>query len=256
MTYNSYNEDNVPADDFEELPEYPTAFGITFTPQIIGICLGVLGVLITGYIIMNFVTPAWTNYQTNVNEKKDRLNQVNQQEFSVLLRKIDDLKAEIIKAEEDQRQLYSLFADNKTVNTLLLDINKFVTERQANIVSYQPEQWEPQTITDSSLGSAVNNKLKRQVVNMTMEGTFVQIQSVLRNIEQLQPLLLLKNFNSEVIETPSLLWDEKQLKTQGEPKLKTSFTMELILPLTAQELEQSQKAEEAAKAAEAEKQKK
>lgn len=250
MTYSGQGDSMVVDSEFDELPEYPTAFGITFTPQIIGICLGVVGFLAAGYIIMTFFMPVWTTYQTSRGERKERLDQVNAQEFSTLLGKIENLKGEIAKVEDDQKQLYSLFADEQTVNTLLLDINQFFREKEAKILSFQPQVWDAEIIGDGSLGETVNNKLKRQVISINMEGSFFQTQSILRDIEKLQPLLLLKDFNSEISEKPALILDENQLKSQGEPILKTNFTLELILPLTEQELVELKKAEEAAAAAE------
>ena len=41
----SMSGDFIPPDaDFNDGPNYPSAFGITFTPMISGICLGVLGI--------------------------------------------------------------------------------------------------------------------------------------------------------------------------------------------------------------------
>jgi hypothetical protein len=250
MTYSGQGDSMVANSEFEELPEYPTAFGITFTPPIIGICLGIVGFLAAGYIMMTFFMPVWTTYQTSRGERKERLDQVNAQEFSSLLTKVETLNREIRQAEDDQKQLYSLFSNEQTVNTLLIDINQFFQKKQAKMLSFQPQIWDAEVIADGSLGEAVNNKLKRQVITLNMEGTFFQTQSILRDIEKLQPLLLLKDFNSEISEKPALILDENQLKAQGEPTLKTNFTLELILPLTEQELDELKKAEEAAAAAE------
>ena len=46
MTFSEEFNSTETDTDFEELgSSYPTAFGITFTPQIIGACLGVLGLV-------------------------------------------------------------------------------------------------------------------------------------------------------------------------------------------------------------------
>jgi hypothetical protein len=249
MTYSGEGDSIIANADFEELPEYPSAFGITFTPQVTGISLAVAGLLAAGYIIMTFFMPSWETYQTSIGDKKARLDQVNAQEFSSLLSKVQTLKGEIAKAETDQKQLYSLFADDKTVNTLLLDINKFVEAKGAKIINFEPQIWQAEIVADGSLGEAVNNKLKRQVVTLSMEGTFIQTQSILREIEKLQPLLILKDFTSEVSEKPVFIFDQNQLKPSGEPLLKTSFTIDLIVPLSEEELVELKKAEEEAAAA-------
>jgi len=60
MTY--ADQDFIPEGQ-EENPNYPTAFGITFTPQVGGILFGVLGLLGSLYLFLNVVQPAWENYQ-------------------------------------------------------------------------------------------------------------------------------------------------------------------------------------------------
>jgi type IV pilus assembly protein PilO/type IV pilus assembly protein PilQ len=52
-------------------------------------------------------------------------------------------------------------------------------------------------VSDSSLGSAVNNKLKRQTFNVKIEGNYVNSQKVIRDLERLQPLILLKGLNTQ-----------------------------------------------------------
>ena len=63
MTFSEEFNSTETDTDFEELgSSYPTAFGITFTPRIIGACLGVLGLVGSIYVGLSFVKPAYDNY--------------------------------------------------------------------------------------------------------------------------------------------------------------------------------------------------
>ena len=109
----------------------------------------------------------------------------------------------------------------------------------------------PGVLTDGSLGVALNNKLKRQTFNVEIEGNFNHAQSIIRRIELLQPLLILRNMDvkyggEQISKTePTVLYefDPKNpeiplvLKTSCQPDtvVTTSFKMDALLPLTAEE---------------------
>ncbi|NJN75915.1 MAG: hypothetical protein HC796_06500 [Synechococcaceae cyanobacterium RL_1_2] len=57
--------------DDQELqsPQYPEAFGITFTPKVTGILIAIAGVAGAGYLVWKLVLPAQEQYaglQTNL----------------------------------------------------------------------------------------------------------------------------------------------------------------------------------------------
>ena len=56
--------------------DYPTAFGITFTPTVTGIALAVLGVVGVGYIFINMVRPAQERYQQASTKKQELQGQL------------------------------------------------------------------------------------------------------------------------------------------------------------------------------------
>ena len=58
-----YSTTTIIDEEFDASADYPTAFGITFTPQITGIALGVVGVVGMVYILISFFLPAWNDYQ-------------------------------------------------------------------------------------------------------------------------------------------------------------------------------------------------
>lgn len=67
-------------------------------------------------------------------------------------------------------------------------------KHQAELVSFKPNG----TITvvnDGSLGEGVNGRLKRQQFDLTIRGDFSSTQSLLRDLERLQPLLVIEDSN-------------------------------------------------------------
>lgn len=223
----------------EEEPSYPSAFGITFTPQVSGIALSVLGVLGTIYILANFVMPAYQSYQQLKADEKAKEDQVNLQKSGALEKKFQETEIKLRQSQNLKSQVLSLFSNEDTLDTLLLDINGFFTSRNANLINYKPQGNEATIVNDSSLGALVNNKLKRQTITMEMEGTFEQTQSVLRDIERLQPLLMVKSLNSEMKESPFILRPIPG-KSQAEiiplpATVKTTMTFDVVLPLTPEE---------------------
>lgn len=230
--------------------EYPTVFGITFTPKITGIILGLVGVAAAGYIYLNMVQPAQEKSKTIQTDLETKQAQVEQLKKGVAAEIIAEKEAELEKAKEKQNQVLALFSTEETLDTLLLDINSFIEGNNAKLISYTPGE-EISIIEDGSLGSLVDGKLKRQTIEMQIEGTYETTQSIIRDIERLQPVLLVKNLNSNGSESQSLIVkvdDSNNLEILPLPPiLNTSFSLELLLPRSPEELA----AEAAAAAAEA-----
>jgi hypothetical protein len=220
---------------------YPTAFGITFTPKVSGIAFGILGVLGAFYILSNFVMPAYDKYQKQVADVQAKEAQVNQQKSGQLDQKQVTLQSQLQQAQARKAQILALFSDTKTLDTLLLDINNFFKTRKVKLLSFQPQGKEATVVSDSSLGAAVNNKLQRQSINLEMEGSFENTQLVLRDLERLQPLLLMKNVSSQVPEEDivglvyvDLAKRQAKILPQSPKKLKTTLTLDVILPASPQ----------------------
>lgn len=72
------------------------------------------------------------------------------------------------------------------------------------------------------------NKLKRQTVEVSMRALFPQALNIVRNIERLEPLIIIRNLQQEIAPPPNGV-SEEQL--QGLPRqLNTSFTVEVLVP--------------------------
>lgn len=224
---------------------YPTAFGITFTPQIIGVIVGGLGFLGAVYMIVNMVMPAWDNYQQLQAKNNTLQGEVEQKRLQA--QKAPKVKAELAQTKQQQVQVLALFANEKSLDTLLIDTSRLVDSSntqtlgnnaiRAKLKKFVPSGDKAEIIADNSLGEKVNNKLKRQIIKVEIEGNFEQTQAIMRNIERLQPLLLVQEYDSKLVPPEVDKADEKKAAVRtGIGKLSTSFNLVALMPLTAEEL--------------------
>lgn len=237
----TYSDDlQLSKTDAEQESQYPSAFGITFTPPVVGIIAGFIGVAAAGYMFLNMITPARQTVGQLEMDRDAKQAQLNSLKSGEITTKIQELEEKIATVKTLEPQILALFSDEKTLDTLLLDVNRFISANDAKLIVYEPESLEPTIINDNSLGELVNNKLKRKSIVVEMEGSYADIQGFLQDIEQLQPLLLIKDFNTIVTEKPTYVLNQGQITAQGKAKLKTSFRIDAILPLTPQEIAANQ----------------
>lgn len=273
------SDDFIPGDpNYDPGPSYPVVFGVTLTPIVSGVLLGLLGLAGMVYLLLNFVQPEWDKYQQLDAQVKDKQSQIEQSQATLQQRA--KVQAELDAAKKQQREVLSLFANESSLNTVLLDINRQIEARNAGVAAtrraklaacpaniraniddvekqvgdlaakaqltkFEPVVDKSGIINDGSYGPLVNGKLKRQTVNVELQGNFNQVQSILRSVERLQPLLVLKN-------TEFKIGDQNRAKLntiyslqgnvyrpapgcQPEQVITTSFQMEALLPLTAAE---------------------
>jgi type IV pilus assembly protein PilO len=205
---------------------------VTITPKVGGVIIGFAGLLGAAYLLLNVVQPAWQQnqeLQAEVDRKEAEI--ANQEET---LARIEEIKAQLAQARQRNQQVLSLFSSEQTLDTLLVDLNEIVKDRNATLLKFQL-QGEPTVVDDGSLGTQVNGEIKRQVIDVEMEGTFGQVQSVLRTIERLQSLLIVKNLQAEISQPQSLILDEGNVVPSEQPTLTTTFTLEALLPVTEEE---------------------
>lgn len=228
----------------ETTPEYPVVFGIKLTPPIQGLALAALGLGIAAYIVTNFVSPASEevrSLQTQIDEKEQQL--LNREEAE---QRIAQARQELQEAQELQADVLTLFANEQSLDTLLLDVNERVQnvnagiadpERRATLSRFEATSEEPIIVNDSSLGAAANGVLQKMTYNVAMEGNFSQTQSIIRGIERLQPLLLVQNFNSEADQETQVLRLDQQGRTVNDqvvPRLNTTFELIALMPAPQQ----------------------
>ncbi|QSJ16036.1 pilus assembly protein PilO [Nostoc sp. UHCC 0702] len=219
-----------------ETPGNFVLFGITFTPKIIGILAGLFGTAGAVYILLNMVMPAWDNYQQQQVKSGELQGQLDQKRASI--KQADKVKKEQDEAKQQKSQILGLFANQKTFYTLLLDLNRLVESGnaqtpvngvRAKLQKFTPSSQEAEIITDSSLGPLVNGQLKRSSVNLEIVGTYEQTQSIIRNIERLQPLLIVKDYQSA-------LAPPDPLRIAGPAQITTSFQLQALMPLTPEDI--------------------
>jgi type IV pilus assembly protein PilO len=228
---------------FEEAaPPYPVVFGITFTPKIGGILIGLIGLSGAAYIVMNMVLPLWETFQQQQTKQTDLQSQIEQKKASI--KQIDSVKKDLAQAKVQQQQVLGLFANEKTLDTLLIDLNRLVESGndllpanavKAKMRKYTPDAQKTEVIIDSTFGPLVNGKLKRSKINLEFTGTYEQTQSILRNIERLQPLLLVKDYDSKL--NPETMNDAlgKPIRMIGPVQITTNFQLQALMPLTPEE---------------------
>ncbi len=243
------------ADDFandEQLLEsdYPSAFGITFTPTILGVVIAVAGITLAAYGFIKYVKPAQDEYQQTLTQRQQLKAQLNSIKTGDLLLKLAQLQSDLDEKKVLNSRVLSMFTSENDLETLLIDLNSFIATNQGALTQYQPDS-NVSTINDASLGSEVQGKLKRKGISLTFEGTFNETKQILQDLERLQPLLMVQSINSSVTEEPTaiLTANRSEIVSQKQAELKTQIKLDAILPLSQAELERAKKADQQAEQA-------
>lgn len=225
----TYNDEFMPGGAEEAESSYPTAFGVTFTPPIIGGLVAVLGLLGTAYIAMTFIQPAFDDYSTKQNELAAKTKEV--EELKKTVQNIEKLQADLVKAEAQRKEVLSLFSTERNLDTLLLDVNNSVKERKADLKTFSPVVPAAQTAQQQT--AIANDPFQRQTFTIALDGNFEQMQTILRNIERLQVLTVVREFNTTVTKEPKIVINQGQATISGAPTLTTTFKLEAIVPRSA-----------------------
>jgi type IV pilus assembly protein PilO len=219
----------------------PVVFGIRLTPTVLAVLAVIAGLAGAGYIFLNLVQPTLEKsqqLQEEVNTKEQQL--VDQAEIQ---RQINQAKTNLAKAKQLNADVRTLFASEAGLDTLLLDINARVQavnagiqdpKRRATLSKFDLDPVASVLVTDGSLGAEMNNRIDQRVYNVEMKGNFVQTESIIRNIERLQPLLVVQDLKSELdTSTQSLrLTPQGRVAPTGQPetRITTSFKLVALIP--------------------------
>lgn len=250
------DEMNFAESELNDAPSYPVVFGISFTPKVSGILAGLAGVAGAAYIALNLAMPAWEAFQQKRAKQTELQAQIEQKKASI--GQIDQVKAELTQVKRQNMQVLGLFANEKTLDTLLLDLNRVVEAGngllpgnavQAKLKKFEPTGKKSEIISDGSLGTAINGKLKRSSINIQVSGTYDQTQTILRNIERLQPLLIVKEYKSELNQEQSTNNGGKPIRQIGPVGINSSFQLQALMPLNPEEVAAANQAQAAAQAA-------
>ncbi len=125
--------DFIPQDsDFDPGPSYPVVFGITLTPVISGVLLAITGLVGAGLLWNYVVSPTWDSYQDLNKKVQEKSEQLKQQ--ASIKQQIQDAKTKLVQVKQQREQVLALFANEKTLDTLLLDINQLIDKNNADRV--------------------------------------------------------------------------------------------------------------------------
>lgn len=83
-------------------------------------------------------------------------------------------------------------------------------------------------IQDELYGPELLGKLERQVVEINLRSLFGQAQTIIRNLERLEPLVIIRDFEQEWAEINDV--DDELLQGLTRP-LETNFTLEVLVPV-------------------------
>jgi len=228
--------------EFDSAPNYPTIFGLKLTPTVSGTLIALVGLGLAVWLFINLVQPEWQKGQAL--EADIKTKEATLQASQETKRQLEEAKTKLKDSEQLKADVLTLFATEKSMDTLLLDLNErvqsanagiTVPERRASLSKFTKNDTATGTVNDSSLGPAINGKLNRQVYDVQMTGSFAQTQSIIRSIERLQPLLVVKNLNSQLDTSTQavVLNDRGQLVPNGQPvtRINTSFQLNALIPI-------------------------
>jgi len=84
---------------------------------------------------------------------------------------------------------------------------------------------------EGDYGEPLAGKLERQTVEVEFEALFNQTQNILYNLERLEPLVIIRDFNQEPTTTAPEGFNEEDLNALGISRLlNTSFTLDVLVP--------------------------
>ena len=212
---------------FDDEVEYPELFGITFTPNVTGISIGVGGLLIAAYLFWSQVMPTFTSLSElgkTREEKQEQLDKISKNQYErIIARK----KSQLSEAENLKQDVLQLFTTEETLETLLLDISTYANLSNITLNSYNPAN-NKRELGDNSLGSVANGNVQVETFELNIQGTFAQTQLFLQDLERLQPLLVIQDFRSSTLDNTVYLFEDNKLTTVGEPRVLTTITMQAV----------------------------
>ena len=218
-------------------------------PRFIGGVIGILGLGISGLLGYTQLKPTIEN-NTKL-QKEIEIARVKILKLKKQMEEQANVEAENKIAEKQREDVTSLFATEKTIKTLLYDMNKLIEEinagitdeeQQAKMTEFQPV--EPKNgnyiVNDNSLGTLVNGKLKRREFKVKFEGSYPQTRAFMIAIERMQTLLVMKNLRTKLEQGNQVIeveWKQNKFVPVSKPesRLIISFDMHALLALSEQE---------------------
>lgn len=244
------NEWNPELEEGEEEQGGPKILGVSLKdPRFIGGAIGMIGLGIAGFLGYTQLKPAIEKSAELKAEIKTAEVKIAQKKKQITERPKAELEKK--KAEEQREDVTSLFASDKTIKTLLYDIDKLIDQinggitnedKKAKMTKFQPVDQKDgdYIVNDNSLGPLVNGKLKRREFKVEFEGSYPQTRAFMIALERMQTLLVVKNLKTQIKQGNQVLeveWRQNRFVTVNKPEslLITSFDVSALLALTEQE---------------------
>lgn len=243
----TYTEEFAPGPDIvvDESP-YPTAFGVTFTPPLVGGLLVALGLIAGLWLLFSRVLPTLQSNRDLAQQVEDSRISLEQQQQNLANRSEFVARQEAAIAEYDQAM--DLFADPEDLDTLLLDISQQIPNPKGLLQSFSPEG-EVEIVSEGLLGEEVNGMLKRQAYNVVIDGTYQETQDFLDSLERLDPLLLVQGIQTEAAELVQEVnvgpFGQVSINRQ-DPQLTTTLSIDALIERSREEFEADRQAAAAA----------
>jgi type IV pilus assembly protein PilO len=217
-----------------DTPSYPTAFGISFTPKVIGILAGLGGIALAGYIGTQLISPQLEQAKTlqgNITQLETDLQQKQE-----TVQRLNQLVASLNQAKAKHAEVRSLFSDQQALDTLLIDLNRVITASKAKLLNFAPDYGASGVVADGSLGPELNSKLKRQVTAVSFQGSFDQTLAIMQSIDRLQTVLVIQDLSMEL--------NPPDKEGSGTVETITSkFKLYAYVPLSLEEVKAAQAAQ-------------
>lgn len=224
-------------------------FGLQITPKVIGILIAILGLGASVGLFIYLLQPEWAKQEEvkgKIQTKKDEIAKLK-----LGIAQKQEAERELERQKRLQAEVNVLFGNEKTTDTLLLDINRLVRKEGAIITVFNPTEQDeitqalfvevdPKTKEKKGIGSL--EKFNGLSFSMNLEGTFAQIQNILSQIDRLEPLIMVGKFESVVnneMEDKKIRIEvdpQGRLKRVTEPILKTQLNLTVIVPKSQEEL--------------------
>jgi type IV pilus assembly protein PilO len=226
---------------------YFDAFGVQFTSTVLCFLIIIAGIGAAGALWWFLVKPIGAETQLLEEELQTKTAELQQKKASNNESKISELEAKLVQEQRIASEVINSYGKEKQVKTFLLDLSRILTASNIQLVSYEPTPSQPEFIEDDVYGESAKNKLKRQTFNVDFEDmTYAQAASMLENLDLLQPLVVLRNFSTNIAQRQVYTYNNNQIAPKGPTKLDISFVIDALVAPTPEEIQKRQ--EEVAKA--------
>lgn len=234
---------------------------LVITPQIQGIAIAMVGVVLAGVVGWKLILPAMTQTEELEAKISELNNNIEVQKKRKA--KLQEVTSLMEKAKQEKESVMALFGKSDFLDTLLFDVNKIVVQYDGTIEKFNPAKtsssgWilgktegaaggqpaaqpaaQPGAADAAAAGPKLSEAIEGVTIEVEMQGRWEQQQAALQDLERLPAMVLMDQFVLEVDRSNQKLLSPRpnQYIPLGEPQLKTKFNLLAVVPLPAEQLE-------------------